>query len=217
MTRVELKASRTLWQRRLRYRTRKLARVRRENHPGGLTVPEHAAIVKWKNLLAEAERMVARRTDQLAATAPLRHRAYRVAKSLVGVMEQGGNNQGAMVAKIITANGGVGPEPWCGDFMAYCYRLAGSRSVTRAWASVRLLGTVAGVRRTSSPQTGDLVRFSFDHVGMFECDNGNGTITTIEGNTGASGALSDSATGGDGVYRKVRAKSLVSDYLRVSR
>jgi hypothetical protein len=42
-------------------------------------------------------------------------------------------------------------------------------------------------------------------------------IETIEGNTGASGAVSDSKTGGDGVYRKRRAKTLVNDYLRVTR
>jgi hypothetical protein len=52
---------------------------------------------------------------------------------------------------------------------------------------------------------------------MFVRDRGDGTIETIEGNTGASGAVSDSRTGGDGVYRKVRPKSLVKDYLRVHR
>lgn len=148
---------------------------------------------------------------------PLRDKALYVAEGLVGVMEEGGNNAGPMVEKIIHANGGSTGEPWCGDFVAYCYRLAGSVAVTRSWAAVRLLFGIAGIRKTSSPQPGDLVRFTFDHVGMFVRDNGDGTITTIEGNTGASGAVSDSATGGDGVYRKVRSKGLVNDYLRVSR
>lgn len=144
-------------------------------------------------------------------------RAHRVATGLVGVMETGGNNRGATVMKIIRANGGTGPEPWCGDFVAYCYRLAGSKSVSRPWASVRLLGGVSGVRRTRTPARGDLVRFTFDHVGLFVRDRGNGTIETIEGNTGRSGAVSDSSTGGDGVYRKIRSKGLVTDYLRVAR
>jgi hypothetical protein len=61
-----------------------------------------------------------------------------------------------------------------------------------------------------------MVRFSFDHTGMFVKDNGNGTITTIEGNTGRTGAVSDSTTGGDGVYLKLRSKSTVRDYLRVT-
>lgn len=146
----------------------------------------------------------------------LRDRAYAYATGLIGVMEQGGNNRGPMVTKIITANGGAGPEPWCGDFVAYCYRAAGSKAVTRAWAAVRLLAGVAGVKRTRSPRRGDLVRFTFDHVGMYVRDVDAGHIETIEGNTGPSGALSD-GNGGDGVYRKVRAKSLVSDYLSVTR
>jgi hypothetical protein len=148
---------------------------------------------------------------------PLRERAYRIAASLIGVMEEGGNNAGRKVGEIIRSNGGAIGEPWCGDFVAYCYRNAGSKSVTRSWAAVRLLSLVSGVKATTSPQPGDLVRFTFDHVGMFVRDLGNGEIETIEGNTGASGAVSDSATGGDGVYRKQRSKSLVNDYLRVTR
>jgi hypothetical protein len=146
-----------------------------------------------------------------------RERAYRVAAGLVGVMETGGNNQGAMVMRIIRANGGTAPEPWCGDFVAYCYRLAGSKAVTRQWAAVRFLRGLSGIRATRAPRRGDLVRFTFDHVGLFVRDHGNGTIETIEGNTGRAGAVSDSQTGGDGVYRKIRSKGLVLDYLRVVR
>lgn len=161
--------------------------------------------------------MVKRRRGQLQALRALRLRAMDVAEGMIGVMERGGNNAGPAVARIICANGGIGPEAWCGDFCAYCYRLAGSKAVTRAWASVRLLGMLAGVRRVAGPAPGDLVRFRFDHIGIYVRDCGDGNIETIEGNTGAFGAVSDSATGGDGVYRKVRSKQLVSDYLRVSR
>lgn len=153
----------------------------------------------------------------LISKQPLRDKALYVAEGLVGVMEQGGNNAGPMVEKIIHANGGSTGEPWCGDFVAYCYRLAGSKAVSRSWAAVRLLRGLLGIKATATPLPGDLVTYTFDHVGMFVKDNGDGTITTIEGNTGASGAVSDSTTGGDGVYRKVRDKSLVDDYLRVSR
>lgn len=157
----------------------------------------------------------------IAKPAPLRERAYQVAAGLVGVMEQGGNNMGPMVSKIIRENGGTGPESWCGDGMAYCYRHAGSKRVSRSWCAVRLLRGLLGVYATSKPKRGDLVRFDFstsglDHVGMFVRDLGNGEIETIEFNTGASGAVSDSTTGGDGVYRKHRAKSLVHDYLHVA-
>jgi hypothetical protein len=157
--------------------------------------------------------MVSVRKKQLDT---LQKRALRAADALVGVMEQGGNNTGPMVNKIITANGGDIGEPWCGDFIAYCYRQAGSKAVTRSWASVRALSGVTGLKRVKTPQAGDLVRFNFDHVGMYVKEAGM-FIETIEGNTGASGAVSDSKTGGDGVYRKRRAKSLVNDYLRVTR
>jgi cell wall-associated NlpC family hydrolase len=131
-------------------------------------------------------------------------------------MEHGGNNRGAQVEAIIKANGGDVGEPWCGDFVAHCARTAGSTAVTRAWASVRALRTIAGVHPTTKPTPGDLVTFTFDHVGIYVGNHGN-EIETIEGNTGSSGAVSDSANGGDGVYRKRRAKSLVHEYLHLTR
>lgn len=150
----------------------------------------------------------------------LRVRAFKVAESLVGVVEQGGNNTGPQVTQIIRENGGTYPEPWCGDGMAYCYRHAGSKRVTRAWASVRLIRGLLGIKVTSKPKTGDLVRFNFspagdDHVGMFVRFVSPGVIETIEFNTGPTGAVSDSSTGRDGVYRKQRSTTLVHDYLRV--
>lgn len=151
------------------------------------------------------------------ALGTLREKAYREATTLIGVMEQGANNRGAAVERIIRSGGGVPGQAWCGWFVAHCYRVAGSSAVEWRWGAVRLVGLVAGVRRTSSPKRGDLVRFTFDHVGMFVKDNGNGTIETIEGNTGRSGAVSDSRTGGDGVYRKIRSKALVRDYLQVTK
>lgn len=159
----------------------------------------------------------------------LRVLALAHARKLIGTMEHGGNNRGAKVMEIIRANGGTGPEPWCGDFVAYCYREAGSNAVTRSWAAVRLLAGIAGlkVRGKRKAVAGDLVRFTFDHVGIVEsyCDSKGraaaaATAThmqTIEGNTGASGAVSDSTTGGDGVYRKIRSVSLVRDVIEVTR
>lgn len=158
-----------------------------------------------------------KRRRQRRRNTPLRERAYRIAASKVGVMEQGGNNVGPAVEEIIREGGGVRGQAWCGWFMAYCYKLAGSNAITWQMGAVRLWLGIFGVRRTSKPRRGDAVRFTFDHIGMFVRDCGDGTIETIEGNTGATGAVSDSATGGDGVYRKRRPKSLVRDYLRIYR
>jgi len=193
------------WERKVSWRRKRLLAAKRAHDP--------ARVKKWRAYLKHAVWMVSVRKKQLDT---LQKRALRAADALVGVMEQGGNNTGPMVDKIIKANGGDIGEPWCGDFIAYCYRQAGSKAVTRSWASVRALGGIGGVKQVKTPQAGDLVRFNFDHVGMYVKEAGM-FIETIEGNTGASGAVSDSKTGGDGVYRKRRAKSLVNDYLRVTR
>lgn len=177
--------------------TRKMQRILR----GYRTVP-----VAWR-----------RRARKRAAATTLRERAYHEAVRLVGVMEQGGNNVGREVEQIIREGGGIRGQAWCGWFMACVYKRAGSRAIDWRMGAVRLWLGIGGVRRTSNPQRGDAVRFTFDHIGMFVRDLGNGYIETIEGNTGASGAVSDSATGGDGVYRKRRHKSLVRDYLEITK
>jgi hypothetical protein len=206
-----LRTSLRLWERRLAYRARRLRAAKKSGIP--------RRVVHWQARVDQAARMIGKRRAQIAARRTIGARALDEAKKLVGVMEEGGNNAGSAVAAIIRGGGGSpsARPPWCGYFVAYCYRKAGSRAVDWRWGAVRLLSSVSGVKRTSSPRAGDLVRFTFDHVGLFVKDNGDGTIECIEGNTGASGAVSDSRTGGDGVYRKRRPKSLVADYLRVTR
>ena len=204
--RFTARASLKLWERRLRYRRRRLAAARRR-----MDGPREK---KWYRKTRAAEYWVSRRRKEAT---PLRERAYLEAAELVGIMEQGGNNRGVAVERIIALGGGLAGQAWCGWFLAAVYKIAGSKAVEWRWGAVRLLPLVSGVSRTSKPRRGDLVRFTFDHVGMFVKDNGNGSIVTIEGNTGATGAVSDSRTGGDGVYRKVRSKQLVTDYLRITR
>lgn len=194
-------------------------RTKREN--GGIADVTVQRVIRHPStrtpaMTARAARRMGAVKKALAAR-PMRERAYEIASHEVGVMESGGNNQGTPFTRYQKSNGATGPEPWCGDFMAFCYRAAGSSAVTRLWASVYYLGRIAGVVKTSSPQRGDLVRFTFSHVGMFVERAGSGEIRTIEGNTGSSGAESDSATGGDGVYRKVRSTSLVDDYRHITR
>lgn len=141
------------------------------------------------------------------------------------VMETGGNNRGPAVERIITyAKGQIG-EPWCVDFVIWCYGHAGSLTIrpgfTRAVAYMRTY-TITG---TLNPIPGDPLRYTFDHTGIFVgwC-NAYGSLTsspsdyvlTIEGNTGSTGAVSD-GSGADGVYMKIRPRSLVRDFLRVTR
>lgn len=146
----------------------------------------------------------------------LKRRALREAERLIGVMEVGGNNRGPEVERIIRSGGGVAGDAWCGWFNAHCYRVAGSKAITWQWGAVRLYLPLPGLRRVAKPEPGDIVRFTFDHTGLFVADHGD-EIETIEGNTGLTGAVSDSTTGGDGVYRKRRPKTLVRDYIEVTR
>jgi hypothetical protein len=216
---LTVKASLAQWRRRLAYRRRKLAAVRRSAHHSGVTHAEAAHIHKWERLVNEAATAVRHRERQLASQTPLRARALAEGLRLVGVMEVGGNNMGREVLKLIRENGGTGPESWCGDFVAHCYRAAGSKVVQRGWAAVRLLGFLTGMKviplREALP--GDIICYTFDHTGIFRHFVASGVIETVEGNTGRVGAVSDSRTGGDGVYIKHRSTTLVARVVRVTR
>lgn len=202
------------WERRRKGRARQLRLWRKTGKKGHRKqAGKHGrAMRKLRSLIEQEE---ARRRAVQETRRQLRVRAFAEAERCIGIMEQGGNNRGPEVERIIAEGGGRAGDPWCGWFCAAMYKRAGSQVVTWRWGAVRLLYPLLGIAKPKVPQKGDLVRFTFDHVGMFEKFNGDGTITTIEGNTGRSGAVSDSATGGDGVYRKRRELHLVNDYLRI--
>ena len=168
--------------------------------------------------------------------APLGQRALAYAFSELGTLESGGNNHGREVERIIRANGGTPGEAWCGDFVAYAYKRAGSKSVTRAWAGVRWLGRLKGMQTLNSVRVakpGDILVYDFpggapeDHTGLFVgFTNKDGRrrapskathIRAIEGNTGRDGAVSDSTSGGDGVHERVRPIKQVKRAVRVKR
>jgi hypothetical protein len=133
---------------------------------------------------------------------------------LVGVHEVGADNRGPKVDEIIRfAHGDLG-EAWCVDAIIWSYGHAGSHVVKPGLfpRAVKAM-LVNGVVRTSRPQPGDIVRFTFDHTGLLVADHGS-AVETIDGNTGA-GDHPDGTT--DGVARKVRSRSLVEDFLHVTR
>lgn len=182
--------------------------------PGRHSIPQRAreVLVGGKRTPVELARARHRKSIR-----PLRLRAWDQARHLADlkVTEQGGNNHGAWVEKIIRANGGVPGEPWCGDFVAAVYLWAGAKSVVRPWASVNWLWrTLTPVK---SPKRGHIVTYTFDHTGLFGEWQTSRRMLTIEGNTGNTGAVSDSITGGDGVKVKLRDVSLVSGFRRVLR
>ncbi|WP_084958574.1 CHAP domain-containing protein [Thermoactinospora rubra] len=101
---------------------------------------------------------------------------------------------------------------WCAMFVSWVGEQAGARHTVGwdAWTIAYARWFKANKRWGYTPKPGAVVFFSWSgskslssirHVGFVEKDNGNGTITTIEGNTG-NGA----------VERRVRSKSTVVGY-----
>lgn len=167
------------------------------------------------------------RVEKIAVVKTLKEKAWDEMGKLVGVMEHGGNNRGKEVDEIIKSVGGYLGAPWCGYTVAYAYKKAGSKSISWRWGAVRFLGRISDQRFVKNPELGDIVTFTFDHTGLFgwwSDAQGNKVprkqathVFTREGNTGATGAVSDSRTGGDGVYEKVRPIGQVAAFVEVLR
>ena len=103
-------------------------------------------------------------------------------------------------------------QPWCGYFVMWCakqvklnlpncvYTLAGA-------AGFQGKGLWSNAATTKPLKGGEIAFFNFpggesvDHVGIVIKDNGDGTVTTVEGNTSVSGSQSN---GGE-VCEKIRA------------
>jgi surface antigen len=105
--------------------------------------------------------------------------------------------------------------PWCGSFVMWCANQVGLKLPN-------VVGTAAGAAEfkkkkqwqdanSAIPQVGDIVFFDFpndgvdriSHVGIVVRDNGDGTVTTVEGNT-APDKKGDQRNGGQ-VCLKTRA------------
>lgn len=171
-----------------------------------------ATVKLRRRQVAAAERVIARHPDATLAERTLHQAELMLARH---IFETGGNNRGPWVERIIRyAKGDIG-EPWCVDFVIWCAGHAGSKQIRPGYPRAVAAMWTAGVVATQDPVPGDAVRFKFDHTGIFVKDNGDGTIQTIEGNTGARGAVSD-GNGNDGVYRKRRSKSDVRDYIHAT-
>ena len=106
--------------------------------------------------------------------------------------------------------------PWCGSFVMWCANEAGVKvpntvSTMAGAASFKKLKTWTDAA-VATPMPGDIVYFDFmdggapiEHVGIVVKDNGDGTVTTIEGNTqGPKKGKASQANGGE-VVKKIRA------------
>ena len=107
-------------------------------------------------------------------------------------------------------------QPWCGSFVMWCAKQVALKipnvvSTTAGAAKFQGIGAWSN-NETAKPKPGDLVFFDFadggnpvDHVGIVVKDNGDGTVTTIEGNTSGDKKKSASERNGGEVVKKIRA------------
>ena len=105
--------------------------------------------------------------------------------------------------------------PWCGSFVMWCAHQAGVKipntvSTMAGAASFKKLGTWTDAA-VAKPAPGDIVYFDFmaggapiEHVGIVVKDNGDGTVTTVEGNTSADNKPKGSQNNGGECAIKVR-------------
>jgi hypothetical protein len=106
-------------------------------------------------------------------------------------------------------------QPWCGSFVNWCANEVGLKIPNCVYTPA---GATAFIKKDqwekaeeAVPLPGDIVFFDFpgdgidriSHVGIVVKDNGDGTVTCIEGNT-APDKKGDQRNGGE-VCRKVRA------------
>ena len=106
-------------------------------------------------------------------------------------------------------------QPWCGSFVNWCANEAGVKIPNTVYTPS---GAAAFVKagtwqkaEEATPQPGDIVYFDFpadgvdriSHVGIVVKDNGDGTVTCVEGNT-APDKKGDQRNGGE-CCLKIRA------------
>jgi hypothetical protein len=151
-----------------------------------------------------------------------REKMVAIAKSRVGNTYETSVNQGPGIAELWTATnypGGYNARaPWCAAFTSWCVQQAGTlpenvrpKSAAafkgggyESWASQN--PSVARlIRNPKTINTGDLVIFSFSHIGIASSNSdSNGYFTCVEGNTNSAGSRE-----GNGVYEKRRNIKLV--------
>ena len=106
-------------------------------------------------------------------------------------------------------------QPWCGSFVMWCAAQVGFKGMPNCVYTPAGAEKFKGIGRwlnpaTSTPQKGDLAFFSWggqriDHVGIVVQDNGDGTVTTIEGNTSPDVKPKGSPNNGGEVCQNTRA------------
>ena len=175
-----------------------------------------------------------------AAPKPTRERTIAeimvdIARTQVGVVEKGGNNKGPEVQKYQSATWLAGTGwAWCAAFICWLFEEAEKVLEPKSgwqlpfrepdtagawdfenWAKGKY-GPVPGVKLLKPAngdkiQAGDILIYTFSHIGIAEAGQTGTTVRTIEGNTNSEGSRE-----GDGVYEKTRKVSQVRSFIRIT-
>jgi hypothetical protein len=157
----------------------------------------------------------------------------KIAESQVGVRESGSNSGDAIRKYQETTSLKPDRWPWCAAFVDWCIAEWIKDPEVVKWLNLKVRtpeqwrpktalaygftnwakdrpNTTKILAPTEKAEAGDIVMYTFSHVGIVIADNGK-TIKTVEGNTNREGSRE-----GDGVYYKTRSKSLIRSLVRIS-
>lgn len=168
---------------------------------------------------------------------PLNEKLITIARTQIGVHEQGGNNCGPVIVEYQKATWiPPSPEPWCAAFMCWVmrewmklpevqeyFKMSALKVNTYRCRYPSAYGWIEWANKmgftvldnTHLAKAGDYVVYNFSHIGLISHDQVNTTdkIQAIEGNTNKHGKR-DSVTG-DLVLEMERDDKLVKAYIRL--
>lgn len=182
----------------------------------------------WKaivnNLIVKASSKTKEPTKTLKGD--LSQKMTALAKNEIGVEEVNGTNCGPRVNEYKSATwlDSTKPWPWCAAFICWLFKESmkgGSYTFERPqtagawdfenWAKKQNSSIVLKKPHRSDIQAGDIVIFTFSHIGIATSSpDTNGIVSTIEGNTDGSGSRE-----GGAVLAKKRKISQIRSVIRV--
>lgn len=158
----------------------------------------------------------------------LASKLIEVATREIGVEEIDGTNCGPRVNEYKAATNLPSDEswPWCAAFVCWCVRKAMTEAGIQETATFKRPCTAGAwdfenwsrkqdkTTQTKKPhdgdiQAGDIVMFTFSHIGIAVSAPKDGVVQTVEGNTDAAGSRE-----GGGVFRKSRKLSQIRSRIR---
>lgn len=192
------------------------------------TPPEEANSIALHNVIPIEEaapdtavqviKVDGKKVEQLIITQPtvadLRSAVKKVYTRNIGVRELTGKNDGKSVEIYLASVGMKKGAAWCAAFVHFCLERGGVRNPITAWSPTAFNknSIVWHQRRLKrEPKTADVVTFYYPnkkriaHCGFYDARVNDAIYESVEGNTGASGAIGEIVNEGDGVYKKKRS------------